>query len=94
MGKPSMSPRSVCATAASLLLAGCVTYSASQLSSMQTVDICQTIDVQSYNLSPETRSAIQTELTRRGESCSKYSNEVARRRKDALDYEMYGKQSP
>src|SRR3954469_10459816 len=82
------------ASAGALALGGCLTYSPTQLSSMQTVDICQTIDVQAYNLTPETRSAIQSELQRRNESCSQYSNVVAQRRQDAMDYEMYGKQSP
>jgi hypothetical protein len=83
-----------CGCTAALLLAGCVSYSPAQLSAMQTVDICETIDVQSYNLSPDTRSALQSELSRRNESCSKYSDVVAQRRQDFLDRETYGKQSP
>ena len=85
-------PLSSCAAA--LLLAGCVSYSPSQLSAMQTVDLCEAIDVQAYNLTPETRSAMQSELGRRKESCSTYSAAVAQRRQDVLDYETYGKQSP
>jgi hypothetical protein len=79
---------------AALALGGCVTYSPSQLSAMQTVDICETIDVQSYNLTPETRSAIQSELSRRNESCGKHAAVVAQRRQDFLDHETYGKNSP
>ena len=82
------------ACAAAFVLGGCVTYSASQLSAMQTVDICETIDVQAYNLTPETRSAMESELSRRNDSCSKYAAVVAQRRQHSLDYEMYGKQSP
>src|SRR5689334_10497365 len=82
------------ASAAALLLGGCVTYSAGQLSRMSSVDICEAIDVQAYNLAPETRSAMQSELSRRNDSCSNHSAVVAQRRKDALDYETYGKQSP
>ena len=86
--------RRCCGFAAALLLGGCVTYSPAQLSAMQTVDLCETIDVQSYNLSPDTRGAVQSELSRRNESCSKYSDVVAQRRQDFLDRETYGKQSP
>jgi hypothetical protein len=82
------------ACAAALLLGGCVSYSPAQLSAMQTVDLCETIDVQSYNLSPDARSGIQGELARRNESCAKYGEAVAQRRQDFLDRETYGKQSP
>lgn len=82
------------ACAAALLLAGCVSYSPSQLSAMQTVELCETIDVQAYNLTPETRSAMQSELARRKESCSTYGTAVTQRRQAVLDYETYGKQSP
>ena len=87
------STRLSCACAA-LLLAGCVSYSPSQLAAAQTVDLCETIDVQAYNLSTETRSAIRSELARRNESCASYSSAVAQRRQDFLDRETYGKQSP
>ena len=89
-----LQPLRWCACAAALLLAGCVSYTPAQLSAMQTVDICETIDVQSYNLSADTRGALQTELARRNESCSKYGEAVAQRRQDFLDRETYGKQSP
>lgn len=84
----------LCACTAALFLAGCVTYSPSQLSAMQTVDICETIDVQSYNLSPQTRSALEGEVARRSESCSSYGAAVAQRRQEFLDREVYGKNSP
>lgn len=84
----------VALTSGALMLGGCVTYSASQLSGMQTVDICEMTDVQAYNLSAETRSAVSSELTRRNESCSKYASVVAQRRQDFLDRETYGKNSP
>ena len=86
--------RSLGVCAAALLLAGCVTYTPAQLTAMQTVDICEMTDVQSYNLTPETRSAVQSELARRNESCSQHSSAVAQRRQDFLDQETYGKQSP
>ena len=79
---------------AALLLGGCVTFSPAHLSSMQTVDICEMLDVQAYNLTAETRSAVQSELSRRNENCSKYSAVVAQRRQDFLDRETYGKNSP
>ena len=84
----------LCASTAALLLAGCVTYSPAQLSAMSPVDLCETLDVQSYNLSPESRTAIQGELQRRNENCSSHATVVAQRRRDFLDREMYGKESP
>ena len=84
----------LCGSAAALLLAGCVTYSPAQLSAMSPVDLCETLDVQSYNLSPESRAAIQAELQRRNDSCSNHATVVAQRRRDFLDREMYGKESP
>ena len=82
------------ACAAVLLLGGCVSYSPAQLSAMQTVDLCETIDVQSYNLTSESRTALQSELSRRNESCALHSAAVEQRRRDFLDRETYGKQSP
>jgi hypothetical protein len=84
----------MCASAAALLLGGCVAYSPAQLSAMSPVDLCETLDVQSYNLSPESRGAIDAELQRRNESCGKYAPIVAQRRRDFLYREMYGKESP
>ena len=86
--------KSMCASGAALLLAGCVTYTPAQLSAMSPVDLCETLDVQSYNLSPESRGAINAELQRRNESCAKYAAIVAQRRQDFLDRETYGKESP
>ena len=84
----------ICASAAALLLGGCATYSPAQLSSMSPVDLCETLDVQSYNLSPESRGAINAELQRRNENCGKYATVVAQRRRDFLDRWMYGNESP
>ena len=86
--------RAIYVSAAALLLGGCVTYSPAQLSSMSPVDLCEILDVQSYNLSPESRGAIHGELQRRNESCSTHATVVAQRRRDFLDREMYGKESP
>jgi hypothetical protein len=71
---------------------GCVSYSPSQLSAMNTVDLCELRDVQGPNLSPETKSSMQGELSRRGESCAQHSAELAERRAEFLYREMYGKQ--
>jgi hypothetical protein len=74
-----------------LLLAGCVTYSPSQLSAMNTVDMCELEQMQRPNLSAETKSAFQSELQRRGESCAKYSAELEKRYADFMYRETYGK---
>ena len=74
-----------------LALGGCVTYSPSRLSEMDTVDLCELRQMQGPNLSPETRSAMQGELTRRGESCSKHSAVLAQRYAEYLHRETYGK---
>jgi hypothetical protein len=74
------------------ICAGCVSYSPSQLSAMDTVDLCELREVQGPNLLPETKGAMQSELSRRGESCAKYVAEVAERRAEFLYREMYGRQ--
>ena len=79
------------AWAAVLVLAGCVSYSPSQLSGMNTVDLCELGQMQGPNLSPETKAAMQSELSRRGESCSKYSAVLAQRYADYMYRETYGK---
>ena len=76
---------------AALAVGGCVTYSPVTLSSMDTVDLCELRQMQGPNLSAETRSAMQGELTRRGESCSKHSAVLAQRYADYLHRETYGK---
>ena len=76
---------------AALALGGCVTYSPARLSTMDTVDLCELGQMQGPNLSAETRSAMQGELARRGESCSKYSAVLAQRYADFLHRETYGK---
>lgn len=79
------------AAAAACALAGCLTYSPSQLSAMNTVDMCELRQEQAPNLSVETKGAIQSELSRRGESCDKYQAVLAQRRADFMYRETYGK---
>jgi hypothetical protein len=79
------------ACAAALVLTGCVSYSPSQLSGMNTVDLCELQQMQGPNLSPETKAAMQSELSRRGDSCSKYSAVLAQRYADFMYRETYGK---
>ena len=81
----------LCALVAALALGGCVSYSPSQLSGMNTVDLCELGQMQGPNLSAETRSAMQGELSRRGESCSKYSAVLAQRYAEYMHRETYGK---
>lgn len=73
------------------ILPGCVSYSPSQLSAMDIVDLCELREVQGPNLSPDTRTAMQSELSRRGETCAKHSAAVAERREAFMYREMYGK---
>ena len=84
-------PNRLWACAAALAVAGCVSYSPTQLSAMNTVDLCELQQMQGPNLSPETKGAMQTELSRRGEACSKYSAVLAQRYADYLYRETYGK---
>ena len=63
-------PNRLWACAAALVVAGCVSYSPTQLSAMNTVDLCELQQMQGPNLSPETKGTMQGELSRRGESCS------------------------
>jgi hypothetical protein len=86
------SGRLAATAAAALLLAGCVTYSQAQLSGMNTVDLCELQQIQGPNLSPETKAAMQGELSRRNESCGKYSAVLAERYADFMFRETYGRQ--
>ena len=81
----------VTACAAALSLAACVSYSPAQLSAMNTVDLCELQQMQGPNLSAETKGAMQGELARRNESCSKYSAMLAQRYADFMYRETYGK---
>ena len=74
-----------------LIVAGCVNYSPAQLSSMSTVDICETEYMQRPNLSPEAKQAIQSELQRRNDNCANHRVEVAQRYDAFMYREMYGK---
>ena len=80
--------------AAAALLGGCMTYSPQNISAMSTVDLCDLREVQGPNLTQESRRAIQDEVRRRNDDCSKHVAEVAKRRADFMDQEMYGKLSP
>jgi hypothetical protein len=80
-----------CLAAACLVFSGCVSYSPSQLSAMNTVDLCELREVQGPNLSPDTRNAMQGELSRRGESCTTHNAALAERREAFLYREIYGK---
>ena len=74
------------------LLGGWVNYSAAQLYSMSTVDICETQNMHRQYLSPEARQAIDSELRRRNDNCGNHATEVAQRYDLFLQREMYGKQ--
>lgn len=94
IGRPRSAPQShltIGAAAAGLLLAGCVTYSPAQLSAMNTVDLCELQQMQGPNLSPETKGAMQSELSRRNESCAKYSAVLAQRHAEFMHRQTYGK---
>jgi hypothetical protein len=73
------------------LLGGCVTYTSGQLSAMSAVDICELEYMQRPNLSPETKQAIQSELSRRNDNCRNHAIEVAQRFDEFMYREMYGK---
>jgi hypothetical protein len=72
-------------------VAGCVSYSPAQLSSMSAVDLCETEYMQGPNLSGETKRAIQGELQRRNDSCRNHATAVAQRYEDFMYRETYGR---
>ena len=72
------------------LLGGCVTLSASELSAMSTVDLCEYQYVQGRNLTDDARRALQGELQRRKGDCLNHAAEVAQRRADVLYELTYG----
>ena len=78
-------------TFAAALLAGCVSYSPSQLSAMSNVDLCELRETLGMNLSDDTKRAVQGELQRRNDSCSNHAAVLAQRREALLYREMYGK---
>jgi hypothetical protein len=73
------------------LVGGCVSYSPAQLSAMSAVDICETENMQRFNLSPQTKQAIQSELQRRNDNCRNHAVEVAQRYEEFMYRETYGK---
>ena len=73
------------------LLGGCVSYSQSQLASMSTVDLCELQNMQGPNLSPETKQAMQGELSKRKDNCRNHAIELAQRYETFMWREMYGK---
>ena len=83
--------RTLVAASAALLLAGCVTYSQSELSSMSAEDTCELEYMQRPNLSPQGRQAIQAELARRKDNCQNHAAETAKRFEDFMYRETYGK---
>jgi hypothetical protein len=78
-------------SAAAMCVAGCVSYSPSQLAAMDIVDLCELQYVQGPNLSAQTKAAMQSELQRRSQNCGTYSAAVAQRREEFLYRETYGK---
>jgi len=76
---------------AAALLAGCVSYSPSQLSAMSNVDLCELREAQGMNLSNDTKRAVEGELQRRNDRCSNHAAVLAQRREAFLYREMYGK---
>jgi hypothetical protein len=80
--------------AAAALLGGCMAYSPQNISAMSTVDLCELREVQGPNLAESARRAIRDEVRRRNDDCSNHAAAVAKRRRDFLYEETYGKQSP
>jgi hypothetical protein len=76
---------------AAALLAGCISYSPSQLSAMSNVDLCELREAQGMNLSNDTKRAVEGELQRRNDRCSNHAAVLAQRRDAILYREMYGK---
>jgi hypothetical protein len=81
----------VCSIATAIFLAGCVSYSAGQLSAMPSVDLCELRETQGPNLSNETKQMMEAELRGRNDNCGNHAKILAERREAALYREMYGK---
>jgi hypothetical protein len=78
--------------AAAAFIAGCVSYSPSQLAGMPSVDLCDLRATQGINLSEDTKRALEGELQRRNDNCSNYAAVIAQRRDAFMYRETYGKQ--
>ena len=87
-------PLAGAAVALAALVGGCVSYSPAQLSGMSAVDICEMENMQRFNLSPQTKQAIQSELQRRNDNCRNHAAEVAQRFERFMYVETYGRQLP
>ena len=79
------------AFALTALLAGCVTYSQSELAALSAADICELRYMQGPNLSPQARDNIQGELKRRNDNCGNHAAEVEERFAQFMYRETYGK---
>ena len=79
------------ALATAIFIAGCVTYTPSELASLSAADLCEVQSRQGRNLSRETRQGIDSELQRRNDNCRNHAAEVARRFDDFAYRETYGK---
>lgn len=73
------------------VLAGCVTYSQSQLAAMSSVDLCELQAVQNINLTDDTQRALQGELQRRNDNCRNHAAAVEERRQAFMYRQTYGK---
>lgn len=79
------------ALAAATVLAGCAIYTPTGLGGMSAADICELLDRQGWNISPQGRQAIQSELSRRNDNCANHAAEVAERYAHFMYREVYGK---
>jgi len=77
-----------------LALAGCLTYSPRDLSTMSAYDLCDLQHFQRVNLTAPARAALDAELTRRSENCRGVLPQIERDREDDWLDRMYNRQSP
>ena len=77
-----------------LVLGGCVSYGAREVSAMSTYDICLAQVEQGWNLAESSRHALAAELTRRKQSCAPHLLAIQGERDEALYDRMYRNQSP
>jgi hypothetical protein len=76
------------------LAAGCVTYTAQDVSAMSGERLCELETVYRASLPAESRQRVRAEITRRNEDCGKHAAAIKARLDQELHDAMYHYTSP
>ena len=82
------------ASAGLVLLSGCITYNAQELSAMPGDRLCEMQLYSRVNLKNETKALLQSELRKRNEDCRQYVAQLERERANERERRMYELNGP